>query len=119
MLLEAQRRGPRLSYATQRALWLDVCDAHGMLARKDPPFENQFLYDTLLLEQAAARGTLVVNAPQALRDANEKLFALLFPDCIPETRVARDPRLLREFVESVGEAVLKPLDGMAGRSIFR
>jgi glutathione synthase len=149
MLLEAQRRGHRLWYATQQALWLDGGEPYGrmaplavrddpadwyelgearamplssctvLLARKDPPFENQFLYDTLLLEQAAARGCLVVNAPQALRDANEKLFALLFPDCIPETRVARDPALLRDFVESVGEAVLKPLDGMAGRSIFK
>ena len=149
MLLEAQRRGHRLWYATQRDLWLDGGEAWGrlarlavrddpagwfeladpeamplsrcdvFLARKDPPFDSQFLYDTLVLEQAAARGCRVVNAPQALRDANEKLFALMFPQCIPETRVARDASLLREFVDTVGEAVLKPLDGMAGRSIFR
>ncbi len=149
MLLEAQRRGHRLWYATQRELWLDGGDAWGrlapltvrddparwfelgqaeprrlstcrvFLARKDPPFENQFLYDTLVLERAAAAGTLVVNAPRALRDANEKLFALEFPECIPETRVARDAALLRAFVDEVGEAVLKPLDGMAGRSVFR
>ncbi|HVF35307.1 MAG TPA: glutathione synthase [Candidatus Saccharimonadia bacterium] len=149
MLLEAQRRGHRLWYATQRDLMLDGGEPYGrlaplvvrddpaswfelgpaaamplarcdvFLARKDPPFDSQFLYDTLVLEQASARGCRVVNAPQALRDANEKLFALLFPQCIPETRVARDAALLREFVESVGEVVLKPLDGMAGRSIFR
>jgi glutathione synthase len=149
MLLEAQRRGHRLWYATQAALWLDGGTAYGrlaplvvrddprdwhelgeprampladcavFLARKDPPFENQFLYDTLVLERAAAAGCLVVNAPQALRDANEKLYALEFPDLIPETRVARDPALLREFVAEVGEVVLKPLDGMAGKSVFR
>jgi glutathione synthase len=149
MLLAAQRRGHRLWYATQRDLWLDGGEAWGrlaaltvrddpsgwyelgppaarplsgcrvFLARKDPPFDNEFLYDTLVLDRAAAAGTFVVNAPQALRDANEKLFAVLFPQCIPETRVARDAALLREFVERVGEAVLKPLDGMAGRSIFR
>jgi len=149
MLLEAQRRGHTLWYATQGDLWLDGGEARArlaplrvqddkarpfeldpaqsmpldrldvVLARKDPPFDSQFLYDTMVLEHAARKGVLVVNDPRALRDANEKLFALQFPHCIPQTRVARDPALLREFVQEVGEAVIKPLDGMAGRSIFR
>ena len=62
---------------------------------------------------------LVVNDPRGLRDLNEKLGALLFPQCCPPTRVSRDADQLRAFVAEHGEAVLKPLDGMGGRSIFR
>jgi glutathione synthase len=149
MLLAAQARGHRLSYFTDGDLslrsgravgqatalkvkddpagWfefgeraeipLDACDV--ILMRKDPPFDTQFLYDTMLLEQAEARGTLVVNRPQGLRDANEKLFTAWFPQCTPEVLVSRDREALREFVLHHGDCVIKPLDSMGGNSIFR
>src|SRR5262249_32679984 len=90
-----------------------------ILARKDPPFDSQFLYDTLVLELAQHAGTLVVNDPRSLRDANEKLFSLNFPQCIPPTVVARTATEIKRFAAEHGEIVVKPLDGMGGRSIFR
>ena len=61
----------------------------------------------------------VINDPRGLRDANEKLFSLHFPQCIPPTIIARDVAEIRRFVSEHGDVVLKPLDGMGGRSIFR
>ena len=89
------------------------------LMRKDPPFDMEYVYATYLLELAAARGCLVVNDPRTLRDANEKVFAAHFPDCVPPLTVTRSAAVLREFIAVHGDAVLKPLDGMGGRSIFR
>ncbi len=149
MLLEAQRRGHRLFCLGQgdlavrdgRALgrvselrvrddpsdwftlgspaWRPLAELAVLLARKDPPFDDAFLHDTLVLDLAERDGCLVVNRPQALRDANEKLYAQWFPQCSPPTLVTRDAESLREFVREVGDAVLKPLDGMGGRSIFK
>lgn len=90
-----------------------------ILMRKDPPFDMEFIYSTYLLEQAEAKGSLVVNKPQSIRDCNEKMFATLFPQCTPPVMVARSPRLLKEFAQKHGDVVLKPLDGMGGSSIFR
>jgi len=94
-----------------------------ILMRKDPPFDTEFLYATLILDQALhgpeGPGALVVNAPQALRDANEKLFALEFPDCCPPSRVTRSQTELRAFLAEQGDLILKPLGGMGGFSIFR
>jgi glutathione synthase len=90
-----------------------------VLMRKDPPFDMEYVYGTYLLELAAAAGCLVVNDPRTLRDANEKVFAAQFPDCVPPLSVTRSGALLREFIATHGDAVLKPLDGMGGRSIFR
>jgi len=73
----------------------------------------------MVLEAAQRGGVLVVNDPRSLRDCNEKLFALEFPQCIAPTLVARDPAELRRFAAEHGEVVLKPLDGMGGRGIFR
>lgn len=94
-------------------------DLDVILMRKDPPFDLEFVYATYLLEQAEATGTLVVNRPQSLRDCNEKLFATLFPQCMPPTVVSRRADILREFAEQQGDVILKPLDGMGGASIFR
>jgi glutathione synthase len=90
-----------------------------ILMRKDPPFNMEYIYATYLLEQAERAGALVVNRPQSLRDANEKLFTAWFPQCCPPTLVSREDDVLRAFVEEHHEVVLKPLDGMGGVSIFR
>ncbi|QCU90834.1 glutathione synthase [Thiomicrorhabdus sediminis] len=90
-----------------------------ILIRQDPPFNNDYLYSTHMLELAEAQGVLVVNKPQSLRDANEKLFASWFPACIPPTLVTANADKLREFVQNHQDTILKPLDAMGGASIFR
>lgn len=90
-----------------------------ILMRKDPPFDMEYVYSTYLLEHAATEGVLVVNNPQSLRDANEKLFATWFPQCCPPTLVTRNAARLRQFFSEHQDIILKPLDGMGGASIFR
>lgn len=90
-----------------------------ILIRQDPPFNNDYLYSTHILEQAEAEGVLVVNKPQSLRDANEKLFASWFPQCTPPTLVTANEDKLKEFVKTHLDTILKPLDAMGGASIFR
>ncbi|MBI3900384.1 MAG: glutathione synthase [Gammaproteobacteria bacterium] len=149
MLLEAQTRGWELHYIEQTDLFLrgaepcartrpltvqanekrwyalgdekirPLAELDVILMRKDPPFDMEYVYSTYLLELAEARGVLVVNRPRSLRDANEKLFALWFPQCLPPTLVAREPKRLREFLAEHSDIVVKPLDGMGGTSVFR
>jgi len=90
-----------------------------ILMRKDPPFDMEYIYTTYLLEQAESEGVLVVNRPGSLRDANEKLFTAWFPECTAPTLVARRRDDLRAFLDTQGDIILKPLDGMGGASIFR
>jgi glutathione synthase len=98
---------------------LTLGELDAMLMRKDPPFDMEYIYATYLLDMAEAAGCLVVNAPQSLRDANEKVFTTQFPDCCPPLVISRDAGVLRRFLAEQQEIVLKPLDGMGGRSIFR
>lgn len=90
-----------------------------ILMRKDPPFNEAYLYTTYILEHAERLGVLVANRPQSLRDANEKLFATLFPQCMPVTLVTADQTQLRAFLSEHGDIVCKPLNSMGGTSIFR
>ncbi|WP_206199122.1 glutathione synthase [Thiomicrorhabdus indica] len=98
---------------------LELKELDIILIRQDPPFDNDYLYCTHILEQAEAEGVLVVNKPQSLRDANEKLFASWFPECIPTTLVSANPQRLKDFVTEQKDTIFKPLDAMGGASIFR
>ena len=90
-----------------------------ILMRKDPPVDSQYITCTQILDIAEAQGVLVMNRPQSLRDANEKLFALQFPTCVPETMVTSDLDNVLSFLSEQGDIIVKPLDAMGGKSIFR
>ncbi len=96
-----------------------LVDLNIFLMRKDPPFNMDYIYLTYLLEQAQHQGLLVVNDPASLRDANEKLFTAWFPQCCPNTLVTAKMDLLKEFVANEKVAVIKPLDAMGGKSVFK
>lgn len=149
MLFEAARRGWRIHYFEQSDIFMRDGIAYGksrlltvyqdaskwfqlgdpqtiplaeldvILMRKDPPFDLEYIYSSYILEQAEHSGVLVVNKPQSLRDANEKLYLTWFPECCPKTLVTRDLGLLREFFREQQDIVCKPLDGMGGVSVFR
>jgi glutathione synthase len=148
LLLAAQRRGHELLYLTQADLYLRDGVARGrarpltvqadpvnwftfgdasdialggvdtILMRKDPPFDMEFVYTTYILERAAEAGALVVNRPQGLRDMNEKVYTAWFPELCAATLITRDMGAMAEFAREHGRIVVKPLDGMGGRSIF-
>ncbi len=97
---------------------VDVAELDALWIRTDPPFDARYLYVTLLLELARGK-TLVVNDPRGLRDANEKLYQLHFPEVIPRTLVASREDEVRAFVRELGgTAIIKPLDGAGGRGVM-
>ncbi len=98
--------------------WIALGELAAILIRKDPPFDGEYLYATQILELAEQQGVQVVNSPQGLRDANEKLAALWFPQCLPPLLVSSDKAMLREFIDQQEHAVAKVLDGMGGSNVF-
>lgn len=149
MMLEAQRRGCPLYHILQGDLFLDngvvyaqmqpvtvrddpydwftlgeaqtrpLRELPVVLMRKDPPLDMEYIYSTYLLELAHKQGCLVVNRPDSIRAANDKLFATWFPQFCPPTRVTRDMARIKAFLAEQGRIVVKPLDGMGGSMIFQ
>ncbi|KKD38302.1 glutathione synthase [Limnoraphis robusta] len=97
-------------------LALEEMDA--VFMRTDPPVTVPYLYATYILDYVDSSKTLVINSPQGLRAANEKMYALQFTEAIPETIVSQNKQVIREFVEKKEAAVLKPLGGKAGEGIL-
>ena len=111
-------RNPQCWFEFGSEQTLELSQLNVILMRKDPPFNQEYIYATYILEQAEREGVYVVNKPQSLRDANEKMFTAWFPQCCTDTLVARDPLKIREFLHQHSQIILKPLDGMGGASIF-
>ncbi|SIN73958.1 glutathione synthase [Sulfurivirga caldicuralii] len=149
MMLAAQARDHRVHYTTPADLWLDqatpmahcapvevfdrreeyyqlgtfthrpLTDFDAVLMRQDPPFDQRYLTVTHLLSLAEKAGVWVINATQAVRDCNEKLFTAWFPQCMPPTRVSARADLLKAFIAAQQDTILKPLHAMGGAGIFR
>lgn len=90
-----------------------------VVLRKDPPFDNEYLYSTYLLELASEQGGRIINNPIAVRSWNEKLSIAKFPQFSPEFLVTSNNDLIRDFLTAQQDIIVKPLDGMGGSSIFR
>ena len=148
MLLEAERRDAEIHYMRQGDLkllagvalgrsrrlrvqddpndWFEVGeedeirlgDLDVILMRKDPPFDMEYVYTTYVLGRAEEAGALIVNRLQALRDINEKAYTAWFPQCAPLTLITRSMKEMKAFLAENGKIVVKPLDGMGGKSIF-
>ena len=106
-------------YTLEDAIEYSPVDFDGIIMRKDPPFDNEYLYSTYLLEIAASQGAKVYNNPSAIRSWNEKLSVTRFAQFAPEFLVTANNDLIREFLNTHQDIVVKPLDGMGGSSIFR
>jgi glutathione synthase len=148
MLLAASARGWTLRYMEQSDLWVEngramartrplevrdqttdwfalgdgeempMADLDVVLMRKDPPFDMEYIYTSYILELAQAQGSLVVNNPASLRDANEKVYMSWFPQCCADTLITRSIPQIKAFAKAHDKIVLKPLDGMGGKSVF-
>ena len=115
--VRVRRAAIHYTLGDQRSLPLGAFDV--VFMRKDPPFDLSYYFATQLLGLADPAVTLVVNDPRGLREANEKLYALHFPELIPESLVAADPVRLKAFMAGLGgEMIVKPLDGCGGAGVF-
>ena len=117
-LIKVQDRAENY-YSKQTAKRVEMSNFDVVLMRKDPPFDMQYIYTTYLLDHLLQTDTLVVNHPTSIRNANEKLFAACFSDCIAPYLVTQKQSILNEFITKHKQVVVKPLDGMAGESIFK
>ena len=148
LLLEAQSRSYELIYFEQQDLriingiamgsgrqltvednvttWFSLSDKSEIplsefdviLMRKDPPFSTEYIYTTYILDLAESSGVLVINSPVSLRNFNEKVSVSFFPECAAPSLVTSSINHLQDFLKLHKKIVVKPLDGMGGKSIF-
>ena len=120
----AQARGIRVAdqddwWQVQQESSVALSEFDVVLMRKDPPVDMAYIAATWLLDQVRAAGVCVLNAPDTLRNMNEKLAIVPFADLAPPLRVSARRDDLEGFLAEHGEIVIKPLDRMGGAMVHR
>jgi glutathione synthase len=105
-------------YKLGEQVLLPLEEFEAVFMRKDPPVSTPYLYATYILDFVDPSKTIVVNSPQGIRAANEKMYIFQFPSVIPETIVTQDKSVIGDFVEARGAGVIKPLGGKAGEGVL-
>lgn len=105
-------------YEIKTSALLPLDSFQAVFMRKDPPVTVSYLYATYILDLIDTKTTRVINSPQGIRGANEKMYALQFPEVIPTTIVSQSKSVISDFLEEKGAAVIKPLGGKAGEGIL-
>lgn len=117
-LVDGHWEAPSNWYRVSERIFKPLEEMDAVLMRTDPPVTIPYIYATYILDLIDPEKTLVINSPQGLRTANEKMYALQFPSVIPETIVSQEKSVIEEFVKRRQTAVLKPLGGKAGEGIL-
>jgi glutathione synthase len=108
---------PQVPFQPESAEPVLLADMDAVWIRTDPPVDRAYFYMTMLLDLLPAH-VKVVNRPSTIRDWNEKLAALQYPQFIPATMVARHSAQIIDFVHQHGRTTLKPIDGHGGAGII-
>jgi glutathione synthase len=114
-VLTRAKKSYALPQENPKILKLDSFDL--ILVRKEPPFDLEYYYLTLILERVA-RSIPVSNDPAGIRNTNEKMSTLLFPQHAPRTIVSSSTAAIAEFQKKFGgPVVVKPLNEKGGHGV--
>jgi glutathione synthase len=113
------KRGESVWYEVLSSELHELTHFDFVIMRKDPPFDMSYVTATWFLSEAVRQGARVFNAPEALRNHSEKLALLEFMEFAPPTIISHSLTDMKTFHQQHQDIIIKPLDGMGGRGIFR
>jgi glutathione synthase len=97
-------------------IYENIVDLDVLFLRKNPPL----VYQTMETLASINDQVFIINSIDGQIVGNSKLYALNFPDIIPETHVSRDPARLMKIIENFGGAmVIKPLERYGGEGVIK
>ena len=116
-IIEVQVLAVEPFFIQKPALDTDLGEMDVIWMRKDPPFNMAYIFSTYMLDLVPS-STLVLNDPRAIRNFNEKMYALHFAEYCPETLVTREISRAKEWAIQYPKVVIKPWDGNGGRGVL-
>lgn len=68
---------------------------------------------------ASIHGVIVLNSPEGLSKANNKMYFQQFPEEVrPRTIITQDRKEIKHFCKECSKIVIKPLTGSGGKNVF-
>jgi len=87
-----------------------------LLIRSEPPFNQQYINTTFILEHIS-KSVKIVNDPKSIREVPEKLFSIRLAKYMPPTLISEDLREIKRFFIKYKKVVIKPIDSYSGNDV--
>ena len=95
---------------------LNLIRAKLLLIRNEPPFNQQYINTTFILEHISKK-LKIINDPKALREVPEKLFSLRLIKFMPSTLISEDLKEIKKFFIKNKKVVIKPIESYGGNDV--
>jgi glutathione synthase len=101
--------------------WITLDDLDVLLLRNNPSVQKAWAQSAAIHfgRLAMRHGVIVLNDPNGLAKAANKLYLQTFPEPVrPRTLVTRSLSRIEKFLDDEGTLIVKPLQGSGGAGVF-
>ena len=104
-------------YKILKKITLDLFKAKVILIRNEPPFNQQYINSTFILEHVAKK-VKIINDPKSLREVPEKLFSINLMKYMPSTLISENLEEIKNFIKINKQVIIKPIDSYSGNDVI-
>ena len=109
--------GTKKFYNITNRLNFDLSKAKVVLIRNEPPFNQQYINTTFILEHIAKK-VKIINHPKAIREVPEKLFSIKLIKYMPSTLISENIDEIKNFFKKHKKVIIKPINGYSGNEVI-
>ena len=104
-------------YKITKRLNFDLSKAKVILIRNEPPFNQQYINTTFILEHISKK-VKIINHPKAIREVPEKLFSIKLIKYMPSTLISENIDEIKNFLKKHKKVIVKPINGYSGNEVI-
>ncbi len=104
-------------FRVNKKLVFNLSKAKVLLIRNEPPFNQQYINTTFILEHLTKK-VKIINHPKSIREVPEKLFSIRLAKFMPSTLISENLEEIKKFFKINKKVIVKPINSYSGNEVL-